>query len=87
MTGDIIVLKIGTKTLIDDQGQIRKKVIRSILALADRRIKLGEKILIVTSGAVATGRKFLGRLDAERSIAAGVGQPQLMRAYLEEAKI
>mgnify|MGYP001593683253 CR=1 FL=1 len=86
MTGDIIVLKIGTKTLIDDQGQIRKKVIRSILALADRRIKLGEKILIVTSGAVATGRKFLGRLDAERSIAAGVGQPQLMRAYLEEAK-
>ena len=58
MTGDIIVLKIGTKTLIDDKGQIRKEVIRSVLELADRRIKLGEKILIVTSGAVATGRRI-----------------------------
>ena len=55
------------------------------MALADRRIKLGEKILIVTSGrwppAVNFGPSGRGTLHRRR-----VGQPQLMRAYLEEAK-
>jgi glutamate 5-kinase len=56
------------------------------LTAVNQKIKNGEKILIVSSGAVITGRTAFGRKDLERALAAGIGQPRLISHYLAVAK-
>jgi len=82
----ITIIKIGSKTLVDQQGKIRDDFIISLLEAVAERIKKGEKILIVSSGAVVSGRAYYGKKDLERTLAAGIGQAHMISHYLEAAK-
>lgn len=81
-----IVVKIGSALLVDSSSGLRADWLRSLCEdLADLR-KAGCEILIVSSGAIALGRKQLGlpnkllRLE-ESQAAAATGQILLARAY------
>ena len=81
---NITVLKVGTDTMINEQGLVRKNILSSILKILKEEIKSGRKILLVTSGAIKLGRKIIGD-KMSRSATASIGQPILFNAYKEEA--
>ncbi len=85
----ILVVKIGSSLLVGEQdGALRKNWLRTIAEdIADFH-KGGQKILIVSSGAIALGRQNLGlqamSLKLEESqAAAAAGQIHLARAWHE----
>ena len=81
-----IVVKIGTSSLTDDSGRIRAGVIESVASqLAAVRAE-GHDVVLVTSGAVASGVAGLGFAERPADVlslqaVSAVGQPQLMAAY------
>ena len=85
---DITIIKIGSNTLIDEHQKIRQSLIDEILSLVSARIKKGEKIIIVTSGAVAMGRAVIkdAKKTLSKAVVAGVGQVNLIVSYFESAK-
>jgi glutamate 5-kinase len=82
-----IIVKLGSGTLTDESLGLREPTIRSLAAqVAGIRESRGIQVVVVTSGAIAAGRKKLGMADRPRTIAlkqaaAAVGQTTLMRAY------
>ncbi len=83
-----IVVKIGSRVLTSEDDGLDAGVIGRLAAeiAALRREK--REVIIVSSGAVAAGRKALGLEDKPRTIpqkqaAAAVGQSKLMRSYEE----
>jgi glutamate 5-kinase len=84
-----IVLKIGTSSLTDDGGVLIPSVIASVADQIAELRSSGHEVLLVTSGAVASGVAGLGlraRPSDTLSLQAlsAVGQPQLMAAYNRE---
>ena len=81
-----IVVKIGTSSLTDDAGRIRPDVIDSVVGQIAGARRAGHEVVLVTSGAVASGVAGLG-LDSRPAdvlslqALSAVGQPQLMAAY------
>lgn len=82
-----IVVKIGSALLVDDAGQPARTW---LAALADDVAALraeGRGVLIVSSGAIALGRRVLGLAKSakleEKQAAAAAGQARLMGAYEE----
>jgi glutamate 5-kinase len=83
-----IVIKIGSALLVD--GATGQPARAWLAALADdvaEARKAGQSVLIVSSGAIALGRRVLGlsksaRLE-EKQAAAAAGQARLMGAYEE----
>ena len=61
-----------------------KRLIVEIFALR----KIGHEVILVSSGAVGTGRQLLSKLESteNKQIWAAVGQPILMQLYAESAK-
>lgn len=84
-----IVVKIGSALLVDAKtGTIKASWLASLIDdLADQRVK-GAEIIIVSSGAIALGRRTLGlpkgnlRLE-QKQAAAAVGQIALAQAWTE----
>lgn len=84
-----VVVKIGSSLLIDDDnGALNRPWLKSLVReIADMR-KRDQQLLIVSSGAIALGRAYLGlphgqrRLD-ELQAAAAAGQIILAHAYQE----
>ncbi|MBF8258401.1 MAG: Glutamate 5-kinase [Actinobacteria bacterium] len=82
-----IIVKLGSGTLTDASLGLREQTIRSLAEqVAKTRKDRGIDVVVVTSGAIAAGRKKLGMTDRPRTIAlkqaaAAVGQTTLMRAY------
>ena len=83
-----LVVKIGSALLVDEDGEIRRAWLdRLVDDLACCRGR-GQEVIVVTSGAVAVGRRHLGlggralRLD-EKQAAAATGQIRLAHAYQE----
>jgi glutamate 5-kinase len=83
-----IVVKIGSALLVDsatgEPARVWLAALSEDVAEARRR---GQQVLIVSSGAIALGRRVLGlpasaKLE-EKQAAAAVGQARLMRAYEE----
>jgi glutamate 5-kinase len=82
-----VVVKIGSSLLVDDEsGRLNRSWLES---LADEIVRLrdrGQQVIIVSSGAIALGRKYLGlgpqqrRLE-EHQAAAAAGQVLLAHAY------
>ncbi len=81
-----VVVKVGSAVLTGENGlnlTIMKNLAREISFL----IKSGKEVILVSSGAVAAGRKILGlqinrKLELkEKQGAAAVGQSSLMRLY------
>ena len=86
-----IVIKIGSALLTDEaNGQIKAKWLESVINDIANLKQQGKDVLIVTSGAIALGRKAMNIADAERpssirlerkQAAAAIGQIQLARHY------
>ncbi|MFD1040335.1 glutamate 5-kinase [Virgibacillus byunsanensis] len=86
-----IVVKIGSSSLTNSNGGLSsEKMYEHVDALA-RLKKLGHEVILISSGAVATGFADLGYSSrpttiAGKQAAAAVGQGLLIRGYTEEFK-
>ncbi|MCZ6846306.1 MAG: glutamate 5-kinase, partial [Alphaproteobacteria bacterium] len=85
-----LVIKIGSALLADDDGNLQTEWIDALAADAAELQRAGTEILIVSSGAIAIGRRLLGlargprnsalRLE-ESQAAAATGQVRLAHAW------
>src|SRR6185369_3038589 len=88
-TSKRLVVKIGSALLVDDEtGDIRRKWLDALTDDVAALRKLGIEVVLVSSGAIAVGRRHLGlvtgalRLE-EKQAAAATGQIRLTHAYQE----
>lgn len=91
-----VVVKVGSALLVDQEtGRLNRSWLESLIEDLVRLRKRGQQLLLVSSGAIALGRRQLGlpkgilRLE-ESQAAAAVGQIRLAHAYkelLEEREI
>jgi glutamate 5-kinase len=82
-----LVVKIGSALIVDESGEIRLTWLDSVADDIAALRKNGVETIVVTSGAVAIGRRVLG-LERTRSLrieekqaAAAIGQVRLVEAY------
>jgi glutamate 5-kinase len=89
-----VVIKIGSSILYENgvlEAQLTRQIVSEIAALSAR----GHEIVIVSSGAIASGMSLLGLEGRPRELsalqaAAAIGQPELMseyRAFLREKQL
>lgn len=81
-----IVFKIGSSTLLDEDGNIDGAALHHLAALWSNLHREGKEIILVSSGAVALGRPHLsgenkGEAIPSKQAAAAVGQSKLMSLY------
>jgi glutamate 5-kinase len=84
-----IVVKVGSALLVDSaSGTLKRDWLQSLVDDVAELKKAGKDVLLVSSGAVALGRRMLGfksgalRLE-ESQAAAAVGQVRLAQAYVD----
>jgi glutamate 5-kinase len=81
-----ITLKVGSSLIVDAQGKgIRSEWLASLGSDIAGLISEGRKLIVVSSGAVALGRAYLGlgsssKLNLKQA-AAAAGQPRLMQEW------
>ena len=84
----ITVIKIGSSLLIDHKKRVRKKWLTSFAEDVKSLRKLNQKIVIVSSGAIAMGCKKMNilkknlKLDKSQAMAS-IGQIELMNLFSE----
>src|SRR6201994_1065139 len=84
-----VVVKIGSALLVDgDKGRLNRAWLETLAADVALLRKRGQEVILVSSGAIALGRRHLnlpaGKLKLEESqAAAAVGQIRLAHAYKE----
>jgi glutamate 5-kinase len=89
MAGRLVVAKIGTSSLTDEQGRIVGAAIEKLCAEVAALRAAGERVVIVTSGAIAAGLPVLGLSDrrptdpAVLQAVSAVGQAHLVDRYIE----
>ncbi len=80
-----IVFKLGSSTLTNPQGKLDQDNLKRIVSEIAELIGQKKKVIIVTSGAVATGVEKLNlgkpKTIPQKQAAAAVGQSLLMRQY------
>jgi len=84
-----LVIKVGTSTLTNDDGNPNPDYIRLLAAEVHELVRLGYAPIIVSSGAIAAGMQALKMTGRPRTIpqkqaAAAVGQGLLMHLYSTE---
>src|ERR1700733_942113 len=84
-----VVVKVGSTLLVDgDSGRVNRAWLETLVEDLLRLRKRGQRVILVSSGAIALGRRRLGlkhgtlRLE-ESQAAAAVGQIRLAHAYKE----
>jgi glutamate 5-kinase len=84
-----VVIKVGSALLVDaEKGRLNRTWLEGFAADVARLRKRGQEVILVSSGAIALGRRHLGlsagklRLE-ESQAAAAVGQIRLAHAYKE----
>jgi glutamate 5-kinase len=83
-----LVIKIGSALLVDDSGLVRHAWLNALVDDIVRCRVRGQEVILVSSGAIAVGRRHLGlsgralRLE-EKQAAAATGQIRLAHAYHE----
>ena len=84
-----VVVKVGSALLVDqDTGRLNRAWLETLIQDLLRLRKRGQQVILVSSGAIALGRRQLGlakgslRLE-ESQAAAAVGQIRLAHAYKE----
>ncbi|OYY69259.1 MAG: glutamate 5-kinase [Sphingomonadales bacterium 17-56-6] len=76
----LLVVKIGSSLLVQPDGKLRQEWLQTLVADISARHKAGQRIIIVTSGAIALGARRLGLEKggraslADAQAAASVGQ-------------
>lgn len=84
-----VVVKVGSALLVDaDKGRLNRAWLEGFAADVAHLHKRGQEVILVSSGAIALGRRHLGlgtgKLKLEESqAAAAVGQIRLAHAYKE----
>lgn len=84
-----IVIKVGTQSILSQTGEIRDGVLLSIVKQITELQKTGAHLVLVSSGAVGSGRRvsreLLGReygsSIGEKQLLASLGQHELLHAY------
>jgi glutamate 5-kinase len=84
-----LVIKVGTSTLTDENGNPNPQYIKSLTAEVRDLISLGYSPILVSSGAIAAGMQALNLSGRPKTIpqkqaAAAVGQGLLMHLYSTE---
>jgi glutamate 5-kinase len=88
--GQRIVIKIGSSLLVDDEhGTIHSRWLATLAEDVAQMRKRGQEVLVVSSGAIAVGRRHLKLSDGnlrleEKQAAAATGMLRLAHAYQEE---
>jgi glutamate 5-kinase len=83
-----VVAKLGSSIVASDDGALRTEVLDSVCSQVAELHGRGEEVVLVTSGAIARGRRIM-ELDQrptaidELQAASAVGQGSLFRAYEE----
>ena len=81
-----IVIKIGSSILIDEKGKPKKTWLKEFVNDIKLLIKKKKQIVIVSSGAIAMGCKYLKikknglKVDKSQAVAS-IGQIELMNFY------
>ena len=81
-----IIIKIGSSLIIDEKKKIRSKWLDSFVKDIRDLKKIGKKIIIVSSGAIALGCKKLNldkknlKIDKSQAVAS-IGQIELMNLF------
>lgn len=83
-----LVVKLGSSIVADDEGDLRAEVLDGICGSVEDLASGGERVVMVTSGAIARGVRLLdlpARPDAidQLQAASAMGQGSLYRAYEE----
>jgi len=84
-----VVIKVGSTLLVDEQdGRLKAEWLASLLDDVQGLVRRGQSPLIVSSGAIALGRRRLGLPDGQLKLrqsqaAAAVGQIELAAVYAE----
>jgi glutamate 5-kinase len=84
-----LIVKIGSALLVDEaSGNIRRSWLEALMEDLARCRARGQDVLIVSSGAIAVGRRHLGLTGTalkleEKQAAAATGQIRLAHAYQE----
>ena len=81
-----LVVKLGSSIVAADDGELRADVLDSVCGQVAELESAGERIVMVTSGSIARGRRLLGlptrpRAMDELQATSAVGQGDLFRAY------
>jgi len=86
-----VVVKVGTSSITNKQGEISQQSVAKICAEVADLKNSGNKVVIVTSGAIAAGLPFLGlagknrpRDSATLQAISAIGQGSLIGNYREE---
>jgi len=86
MPKEVLVIKLGTAVITDNEGNIDKGVIKKIAAEV-ALLNKNYNIVLVSSGAVGAGKKYLKDYKGtlfERKAAAAVGNPILIQLYHQQ---
>src|SRR3954468_12723218 len=83
-----VVIKLGSNVTADDSGALRSDVLAHICDVVAERHAAGDKVVVVTSGAIARGMQVMALSARPREIedlqaASAVGQGKLYRVYDE----
>src|SRR6185312_13524407 len=81
-----LVVKLGSSIVAADDGSLRADVLDSVCAQVSALERGGERVVMVTSGAIARGMRLLELSERPRAMDAlqacsAVGQGDLFRAY------
>jgi glutamate 5-kinase len=79
----IIVIKVGSSVITDEKGNLNISILENIVLQASQLFSQ-YNIILVSSGAVSSGKKWLKKYDkhlTKRKAAAAIGNPMLMREY------
>jgi glutamate 5-kinase len=81
-----LVVKLGSSIVAADDGELRADVLDSVCEQVNALEQAGERVVMVTSGAIARGMRLMGlpvrpRAMEELQAASAVGQGDLFRAY------
>jgi glutamate 5-kinase len=87
-----IVIKVGTQSILSEDGNPLEAVINNLVTQIAALQKIGHQIILVSSGAVGYGRKVarstlsleFGNTIGEKQVLASLGQHELMRIYAEK---
>jgi glutamate 5-kinase len=83
-----VVVKLGSSIVADEAGEVRREVLGPVCEEVSARHAAGDEVVLVTSGAIARGRRLMGlgarpsSMD-ELQAASAVGQGKLYRVYDE----
>ena len=81
-----LVVKLGSSIVAADDGELRVDVLDSVCEQVASLERGGERVVMVTSGAIARGRRLMGLATRPRAMdelqaASAFGQGDLFRAY------